>query len=269
MSSTFEDHDIAAITLLISPERLASLTALTGSARLAIELHQETLDVSAGLMKVIATVELALRNTLCENLTAFFGAPSWLTHPPAPFQWKPRENKNAQKALESGRRAEYSKLTQAGKAALDLLAFPNGRPPNLKHLKRAQLRHRQISVTDGKVIAEITFYFWKRLYSPDYEQTLWRTTLKKTFPNKKLKRADVAEKLEHIYQARNRLAHHEPVLNRRFSGTVDAIEFVARNLGAASPSDNTPLSKLLKPDLDAVKERAKALHDRLASFRTP
>ncbi|MFY8153163.1 MAG: hypothetical protein ACOVOI_13855, partial [Hyphomicrobiales bacterium] len=59
-----EDSDIAAIAVLLSPERLAALTALTGSTRMAVELHQATLSLNAELMNVIASIELALRNTV-------------------------------------------------------------------------------------------------------------------------------------------------------------------------------------------------------------
>lgn len=269
MSRPLEDSDIAAITLLLSPERLAALTALTGSARIAIELHQETLSLNSRLINVIASIELALRNSVSENLTAFFGAPAWLTHPPAPFQWRAIENQNAQKALDSARRAEYSKLNQAAKAALDQRAFPGGRPPNTSHLRRAVMRRRQIIVSDGKVIAETTFYFWKRLYSAEYEQSLWRPSLKRTFPNKLVRRADVAQQLEHIYQARNRLAHHEPVLHKRFRDTINAVEFVSDNLGVSITSKDTPLCKLISGDMARVMEKAEQLHARLASFRNP
>jgi hypothetical protein len=267
MSRTLEDADIAAIALLLSPERLANLKTLTESTRIAIELHQETLALSSNLMNVIASVELALRNTVCENLTAFFGAPGWLTHPPAPFQWRKTENENAKRALDSAQRATYSKMNQTEKAALDATAFPHGRPPNTTHLQRAVKRRRQITVTDGKIIAETTFHFWKRLYSPDYDQKLWRTTLKRTFPNKRMKRPQIAENLEHIYQARNRLAHHEPVLHKRFDDTVAAIEFTSENMNAVTASKDTPLAKLIADDLDQVKDKAQRLHARLASFR--
>ena len=264
-----EDVDIAAIAVLLSPERLAALTALTGSTRTAVELHQATLSLNADLMNVIASIELSLRNSVCENLTIYFGAPGWLIRPTAPFQWKAIENGIVQKALDSARRAEYSKMTQAQKAALDARAFPQGRPANTSHLKRAVARRRQIPVSDGKVVAETTLYFWKRLYSSDYEQTLWRPTLKKTFPNKATKRAQVADKIEDIYQARNRLAHHEPVLHKRYRDTITAIEFVAENLGATVPSKEMPLAKLIADDLQLMRNKAKALHDRLAAFRNP
>jgi hypothetical protein len=268
MSRSLTDADVAAITVLLSPERLAALMALTGSARVAIELHQQTLAAGASLMNVIASVELALRNTVCENLAAHFGSPGWLTHPPAPFQWREVENDNARKALESAKRSAYSKMTQAEKSALDARAFPGGRAADTSHLQRTVRRRQEIAVTEGKVIAEMTFFFWKRLYSPDYEHSLWRTTLKRTFPNKRMKRAEVADKLEHIYQARNRLAHHEPVLHRRFHDTVAAIRFLTENMGVSSTALDTPLAKLIASDLDRVTEQARQLHDRLASFRT-
>lgn len=262
-----DPQDAAALTLLISPERLGKLTQLTGSAEAAIELHQETLKLGATLMHVTATVEIALRNTVCENLSHHFAVPNWLFQPPVPFQWKAIEQGNITKALDSARRAEYAKLSQAQKAALDALAYPHGRPPGLAHLKRAKDRRRHIPVTDGKVIAELTFYFWKRLYGPDYEQSLWRTTLKRTFPDKALSRATVADTLEQIYQSRNRLAHHEPVLHKRFTDAMTAIEFVTQRLGSRAPDPNTALAKLLAPDLADINAKATALHAKLASYR--
>ncbi len=267
MSRFLEDTDVISIMVLLSPERLAALTQLTGSERTAIELHQEALRIGTNLMNVIAYVELALRNTVSENLTAFFGTSSWLTHPPAPFQWRPSDNSKIGTALANARRAEYAKMSQAEKAALDAQAFPHGRPPNISHLQRARNRQQQIMVSEGKVIAEMTFHFWKRIYSSDYEQILWRTTLKRTFPNKNINRAQVAKNFEHIYQARNRLAHHEPVLYKRFLNTITAIEFVIQNLGVVSSRPDTPLAKLISSDLEQVSTSAQALHERLDSFR--
>jgi hypothetical protein len=264
---TFDTGDVADLTRMLSAERLRALAALAGSAQIAIELHQETLRVGASLMTVIATIEIALRNTVCENLNQHFAVSNWLRQPPVPFQWRPPELKKATMAHDSARRAEYSKLTQAQKHALEAGAYPDGRPLAKSHLERAKDRRKQITVSDGKIIAELTLYFWKRLYGPDYDQSLWRTSLKRTFPFKKLSRADVAIQLEHIYQARNRLAHHEPVLHGRFGDTMRAIEFFIQHLEAAPPSKTTPLAKLLASDIAKVIAEAEALHARLDSFR--
>ena len=263
----FRASDIAALTLLLSPERLAALTQLTGSALAAIELHQETLRVGAGLMTLTAGVEIALRNAASENLATHFGVPNWLTQPPVAFAWREPERKKVRAAVDSARRARYAKLTRQEKANLDALADPQGRPPNVPHFKRAQDRRRHLVVTEGKVIAELTLYFWKRLYGPEYEQALWRTTLKRTFPNKKLSRAAVAIQLEQLYQSRNRLAHHEPVLHKRFDDTIRAITFLAEHLEAAWPGPDNPLAKLLADDMAIVVTQAGTLHAKLDAFR--
>ncbi len=260
--------DAATLALLLSPERLSKLKNLTGSTEKAIELHQETLQVGASLMAVTATIEIALRNSVCENLGHFFAVPNWLQQPPVAFQWKAPELTKIAQAIDSAKRDEYSKLSQAAKGGLDALAYPLGRPPITSHLKRAKDRRKHISITEGKVIAELTLYFWKRLYGPDYDQTLWRTTLKRTFPDKTLTRAAVATQLEYIYQARNRLAHHEPVLHRRFDETIAAVNFIAQQLGERKLHPQSSLANLLAGDIAIAKSKALALHARLDAFRT-
>ncbi|MER9375964.1 hypothetical protein [Mesorhizobium sp. M0491] len=262
-----QDADVAPLTVLLSPERLGNLTQLTGVARSAIELHQETIALGASLMSVIATVEISLRNAICENLSQHFGVPNWLISPPAPFQWKSLEGGKGTDALHRARRAEYAKLTQQEKSALEALAYPNGRPANVTHAARAKARQRQIQVSSGKVIAEITFYFWKRLYSPDYEQSLWRPSLKRTFPDKKVKRAEVADHLENIYQARNRLAHHEPVLHKRFADTLASIKYIIERLEAPVAGPDTRLANLLAEWIAELEAQAQALHAKLDTYR--
>jgi hypothetical protein len=262
---TLNEDDIDNFTRMLSAERLAALVRLTNSHEIAVELHQETLRLGSCLMTAIATVEIALRNSVCENLTRHFAVPNWLLQPPVPFQWRAPELSKITTALSQARRAEYSKLTQAQKHALD--PAPTGQQMQRSHLQRARERQKQIQVSEGKVVAELTLYFWKRLYGPEYEQSLWRTSLKRTFPYKKLSRAAVAVELEQIYQTRNRLAHHEPVLHGRFQETLRAIEFVAQHLDTTPPRSNSSLGKLLKDDLQVAKEKAAALHRRLDTFR--
>lgn len=220
-------------------------------------------------MTVTATIEIALRNAVCETLAHHFAVPNWLQQPPVTFRWKLPEAGKIIQAVDSAKRDRYSKLTQAEKGALDALAYPGGRPTNVSHLKRAKDRRRQLAVTEGKVIAKLTLYFWKRLYGPEYEQSLWRTSLKRTFPDKALKRAEVAIQLEKIYQSRNRLAHHEPVLHQRFNDTMAAVRFVAERLGEKRPNAASPLANLLRDDLANAETLAAVLHARLDTFRVP
>ena len=268
MSRELADSDIPAIAQFLSVERLAALVTLTGSTREAIRLHQQILQLGTSLMTVTAVIEIALRNSICECLSQHFGTAGWLLHPPAPFKWRIVEENLVKRALESARRAAYAKLTQADKHALDSLAYPNGRPLNISHSKRSKDRQSKIVVSDGKIIAELTMFFWKRMFASEYEQALWRTSLKRLFPNKKLRRAEIAEQLEKIYQTRNRLAHHEPVFGRRLDETLAAINFVTDNLGSTKASKDTALAKLLFDEIISVTEQSKALDARLASFRT-
>ncbi|MBD8555154.1 hypothetical protein IFT84_11550 [Rhizobium sp. CFBP 8762] len=219
-------------------------------------------------MNITAVIEIAMRNSICENLSQFFGQANWLLNPPVPFKWKDTEANKINMALGSARRAEYSKLAQDDKHALDALAFPLGKPTNLAHTQRSKQRRAHIQVTDGKIVAELTFYIWKRLFGPDYEHSLWKPTLKKVFPNKRVKRSDVADNLEIVYQSRNRLAHHEPVLHSRFTDTIAAIKYLAEHLEASTPSDRTPLYRLIADDLVAVEASAVILHAELDAYRT-
>lgn len=260
------DDDTTHIRAMLSEERLASLVAMTGDAKAAIALHQDILRLGTLLMPITATIEIALRNMVCDCLAAHFGVADWLLRPPAPFQWRRVENDKIGQAQTSARRAEYAKKSQAEKHALDALAFPNGRPPNLTHSQRAKRRQSQINVSDGKVIAELTMYFWKKMYSGDYEETLWKPALKRTFPDKRLKRSNVSPHLETIYQTRNRLAHHEPVYGWRMVETLKSIDFVVKNLGAENSDGERSLEKLLAPDLTSLSEYNAALQSRISAY---
>lgn len=261
------DSDIPHLERMLSGERLAPLVKITGDVHAAVALHQDILKLGTLLMPVTATIEIALRNTVCDCLSVYFGIEEWLLRPPAPFQWRPVENNKIGQALASARRAEYAKKTQTEKHELDLVAFPQGRPQNLTHSQRSKRRQSVIQVSDGKVIAELTMYFWKKMYSSDYEETLWKTALKRTFPDKRLKRTDVSPHLEIIYQTRNRLAHHEPVYGWRMAEVLKSVDFVLENLGQQNDDGEHTLKKLLLHDLATLNEennRFQAVIDRYA-----
>lgn len=173
-------------------------------------------------------------------------------------------------AESSARKAAYAKLTQEQKRQLDPVAFRKhgGTPPaGLSHEKVSKARQAAITVPMGQVVAQLTMYFWKRLFSADYEHALWKPALKRVFPDKSLTRAAVATQLEAIYQSRNRIAHHEPVYGRRLVQTEAAIDFVARHLGNRGHDGATPLEKLLELELNELKVRADAMRQRLAALQ--
>ncbi|MRN68010.1 Abi family protein [Brucella sp. 10RB9213] len=269
MSRYLSSTEIASISTLLSAPRLGTYLAITRShtSEDAIELHQATMSLGIAIMAVTGLIEVSLRNAVCHELNNALQVNGWLRNPPRSLKWAALEVYAIKKAEQQARRAIYSKMTNAKKVALDALAFPNGVPAGIKHRKLAEKRQASINpVSDGQIIAHLTMHFWKRLFSENYEQTLWKRALKKIFPNKTLTRAIIASHLEAIYEARNRLAHHEPVYGSRLEAILESIDFVIRNFGSMKPSAETPLAKLILPQRDILSGQVaifKATFDRL------
>jgi hypothetical protein len=160
----------------------------------------------------------------------------------------------------------YVKLNSCEKRALDTTAFRRGVPDGLRHEFRLDARQKAIAVSTGQVVTQLTLYFWKRLFSDDYEQTLWKSALKRIFPDKRINRSAVATQLERIYQTRNRVAHHEPIYGYRLRDTLAAIDFVTSNLGASDNDGGTSLQKMLKLDRDVLEQQACALQSQIHYF---
>ncbi|MGV3616695.1 MAG: hypothetical protein ACO1SV_15315 [Fimbriimonas sp.] len=68
----------------------------------------------------------------------------------------------------------------------------------------------------GRVVAELHFGFWTRLYGAHHEQNIIRPTIHLVCPlytgTQQLRRAVVATPLRNIRLLRNRVSHHEPVV---------------------------------------------------------
>ncbi|MRU14836.1 hypothetical protein FDP25_05255 [Roseovarius sp. A21] len=262
MSRFLTAADVQVIQNLLSAERLATFQGLTasGSPEDAIELHQTTMSLGVSIMAVTGLIEVSLRNAVCHAMNNNFGGNHWLRTPPQnTFKWASLEKGSIEKATQQAQRAAYSKMTGPHKTALDAQAYPNGVPQNENHRKIAKKRQSVISVPDCQVIAQLTIFFWKRMFSENYEQTLWKPALKKVFPNKTLDRSDVADHLEVIYEMRNRLAHHEPVYGARLRKILESIDFVALNIYSRKPSLENPFAKLIMPQRDL-------LHGQVAIF---
>ena len=82
------------------------------------------------------------------------------------------------------------------------------------------LKRRKESISKHKIIAELSFGFWVNLLKKPYEKKLRINDLKKVFPNlppknvKLTNRESLYKELNHIRNFRNRIFHHEKVLNR-------------------------------------------------------
>lgn len=71
-----------------------------------------------------------------------------------------------------------------------------------------------VGASRSQVVAELTFDFWSNLLRAEYGD-LWRTTLTTVFPNlvRPMNRHDVQSMARAVNRLRNRVAHHEPILD--------------------------------------------------------
>jgi hypothetical protein len=260
------DNEVGEIARLISHERLAAFVSIAGTERDALELHHQMMLLQGALSPIMGVIEIALRNAICERLRLMFGVSDWLLNPPPPFEWRGEEADAIKRAVRHARRAAYTKMSSAEKKALDTSAFPNGPPPNVSHETRVKRRQEAIQVTFGQIIAQLTLYFWKRLFSSDYEARLWQRSLKRLFPDKALKRGDIGVQLEILYQARNRLAHHEPLYGHRLSRLLGAIDFITQQFGDPGNDGTTMLARMIEPYRPALDQQAQAFQTIVDSF---
>ena len=93
----------------------------------------------------------------------------------------------------------------------------------------------------GRVVAELSFGFWTGLVGKQYEQAFWVPLLHRAFPyavfdapgSKRpngYRRSDIAARLDDVRRLRNRIAHHERILDidsrDKYQKTVQAISWI-------------------------------------------
>ncbi|MFT3799138.1 hypothetical protein [Microbacterium sp.] len=174
-----DQPDTAPIAAALSPERLAPyLRATGGDPSAAVRLYEWNLAVSGALYEALGILEVVLRNALSTQLAAHHGTLTgyWYDDP------------------------------------LDVLS-------DLAHQDIAAARRRVQKLrrpeTSGRVVAELSFGFWKFLLAKRYEATLWTGCLRHAFPNlQPQSRAVVYRALDELHTVRNRIAHHEPIHSR-------------------------------------------------------
>lgn len=78
--------------------------------------------------------------------------------------------------------------------------------------RRARQHVRRQPVTHGRILAELSFGFWRYLLSSRYEATLWTPALRHGFPHlRPAGRQRIYQPVDHLHALRNRVAHHEPI----------------------------------------------------------
>ncbi|WP_395152382.1 hypothetical protein [Ilumatobacter sp.] len=84
----------------------------------------------------------------------------------------------------------------------------------------------------GKIVAELTFGFWRFMCASRYLTSMWVPATAGAFPyhpdpaNAAQVRSDVDDRVQRVHFLRNRVAHHEPVHKRNLQSDLDAISDV-------------------------------------------
>ncbi len=190
---------------LLSAERLGSyLNATEHNVELAFGLYEWSMRAAAEVMHTTGMVEVVVRNALDQQLTQWAaqrGAGSWLDTVP---------------------------LDQRG---LDDISKARGRAT----------RFGRDEEVHGKVVAELSFGFWRFLVARRYLTSLWVPALGSAFSHCEdadlsARRDSVDSILRELNFVRNRAAHHEPMIRRDLSRdlhrSVTICSWVAPTAGA-------------------------------------
>lgn len=180
----------------VSSPRLGSYLRAAGNDKeLALQAYTWNTKMSSTLYRLLQCLEITLRNALHRELTAFCGTEKWyieryLGH---------KLNSYGQKEIVLAEK----RISKSGKTIV---------PP--------------------RIVTELSFGFWISLLGKgdNYEMLLWRPSLHKAFPNKKLSRKKIHTPLNNLRFLRNRVAHHEPVFLRElesdYKNILDAISWI-------------------------------------------
>ncbi len=92
------------------------------------------------------------------------------------------------------------------------VAFLESEREEIEIAKKA-IADRPAPVTPGRVIAELNFGFWVRMYSGQYEKVFWVKHLHKIYAASMQPKV-LHDRLIQIKTLRNRIAHHETLIKR-------------------------------------------------------
>ncbi|MGW3043290.1 hypothetical protein ACWC9T_25340 [Kitasatospora sp. NPDC001159] len=179
------DEDVETVWEAISDSRLAPYNRLSSDRREALDLYAWNTRTSAAVFELVGHLEVLLRNGLDRCLQDYFS--------------------------EDARGIPWFMLqTAGGEHVTDAVEVVRTRLRAQEQGPKG--RARALRETRDQIVAGLSFGFWSGLLGPKYED-LWRDCLHRAFPHSSGRRKDVAAALEHIRKLRNRLAHHDSLIN--------------------------------------------------------
>ena len=172
-----KDNRINAITQAISQQRLQKFLSHSGDDfEKALELYEKNMRISADIFPIISCFEICLRNKIHDTMQQDYGV-EWLINPQTPLTDESRE-----------------KIEKV----------------------RARLPGNKINDTPseymGRIVAGLSLGFWVVLLGAQYDESLWRPTLCRAFPNYTGFLKPLRSRIYKISTLRNNVAHHDPII---------------------------------------------------------
>jgi hypothetical protein len=191
MSKTDTNREIIAT---LSEARMGTYVAAVRGSQdsdtSALALYAWNAQVSAALLVPLHICEVVLRNAVSEAIEAIYGS-RW--------PWSTGFEQS-------------------------LPAPSSGYSP-----RQDLLRARSHAPTTGKVIPELKFIFWQRMFTERHDRRLWNLDLIRVLVNLD-NRKTIRESRQEIYAdlegarvLRNRIAHHEPIFARNLSKDFESL----------------------------------------------
>lgn len=194
--------DLGTMQSVLSRPRLTTYEIAAGhdSGR-AVDLYRWNAQVASALMFPMHFAEVATRNAVVDALEDVYGS-NW--------PWE----QTFERSLPT--------------------------PRNGFNSRRELIQVRQAQPTAGKVVAELKFVFWQKMFTQRFDVRLWDGRLVGLFPNSGMigdaqLRTRIYADLEVIRRLRNRMAHHEPIfyrnLTQELAQVLDLVELRSTRLG--------------------------------------
>lgn len=121
---------------------------------------------------------------------------------------------------------------------------------------KVTIERKPQKVTADRVVAELTFGFWVRLFSGDYADTMWGPSLKHIVPSG-FERGIVYARFKDLKTLRNRIAHHNRIIGRHnvtakqlYEQTMETIGWLDRTVHDWVAETNSFYPKYCKPVFD-------------------
>ncbi len=178
----FSAEQLSNIPNVISAPRFATYLRHCHNDRVkALRLYQWNMELSSAFIIPLHVLEVSIRNAVVEALEAVHTS-NW--------PW----NQGFMISLPNPR-SGYSPTN------------------NLQQVSRQQ-------PTMGKVVAELKFVFWEKMFTSRHDSRIWNTHINSLFPyapstmNVQQIRSCIHGNVRDIRELRNRIAHHEPIFLR-------------------------------------------------------